>query len=226
MREIIIPEELLEQELEPEILKEFEGLSLEAIEAARRIMPYVKRGVKRWIETSPSLPVKPALEKDYVFYYHGKIPTGSIQTIEYFSVKVAGERYNFKIDGIQPETPLKLIGLTAFITPLKTTSIDINNIIMKMLKADISLFIKSDEKLTLPLEMLIDFNPVVAVSTTETAKTIELIYLRNSKLERGMLPLAGIILPAKETLSIKVNFKESFTNETYSLFFGISARKL
>ncbi len=227
--------------LSREELEGLEGLSEEELGQIHRAMPFFARTIRkklphiprfrRFLERTIEKPVQKVIEKtsefltkkeEYYFYYHGKKPASNAD-IEYFSTKAPGDRYNFKRDGIQPETDLQIIGIAAFFTPnvigLRT---DVTDILQKMMIADVQLKIVTEEKLKIPLEFIIDWNPVIA--TTETALT--LIYLRNSRLERGILPLSGIVLPKDKTLQITVDFKEAFTNTNYWLFFGLACKKL
>ncbi len=243
-----LEEDLIEVDLTPEDLQGLEGeLSGEELGAIRQAFPFFgrllrrrlrrlprfRRGMKRGLHRAVSKILPAAVKKgvvkpggEFVFWYHGKQPANNTD-LEYFSSKAAGDRYNFAKDGIIPDTDTLLTGITAFITPVNTSKDDVTNIISKMLTADIKLYIGSDKKLEVPLEMIIDFNPAVAISTdgNAAATTVDIVFLKNSRLERGILPLSGIVLPKGKTAKIEVNFRQSFTNSTYWLFFGLAGKE-
>jgi hypothetical protein len=221
----------IEQEFTPEEFTKYvevEGLDENTLASLGALLPlagYVfKKKMIRHPKTREIIERKIKKEKigEVGLWYHGKKPADAA-TIEYFSAKQSGERFNFKVDGIQPEKDITITGISAFFEPLKATPTDIDNIISKMINADIILKIGDEEKLKLPLSYILDFNPVIALDGNTSA--INLIYFRNSKLEKGIFKLDNILYPAKKTLQLTVDFKESFTNTTYWLFFAIEYKK-
>ncbi|MFH8038913.1 MAG: hypothetical protein QXJ14_02790 [Candidatus Aenigmatarchaeota archaeon] len=206
-----------------------EGVPIEGLDAVRKVTPVFTRVAQRIMPKAIQPAVQRAAQKiaqassvretEAVFFYHGKLPASGTD-LEYFSSKQAGERYNFKKDGIIPDRDIVLTGISAFITPPVTNPTDITNIISKLMKADVSLTVDNDEKLSVPLEYILDFSPIVDGSTTA------IVYLRNSRLERGALPLSGITVKANKTVRVKIDFKDTFTNTTYWLFIGLHGKQM
>jgi hypothetical protein len=222
----------IEQEFTPEDFTKYvevEGLDENTLNSLGMLLPVAAYAFKKKMVRHPRTReiIERKIQRGIIvgetgLWYHGKMPRDAA-TIEYFSAKQSGERFNFKVDGIQPEKDTIITGISAFFEPLKTTPTDIDSIISKMINADIILKIGDEEKLKLPLSYILDFNPVVALDGNTTATN--LVYFRNSKLEKGIFKLDNISYPAKKTLQLTVDFKESFTNTTYWLFFAIEYKK-
>jgi|Deesub1362B_J571_1020462.scaffolds.fasta_scaffold00033_118 hypothetical protein len=222
----IVPEEIME-------VADIEGLTEEDLGAIRRLFPFYgklwKRRLRRlprfrrWVgRTIKKVRTRLPAIGEMSIWYHGKQPADN-STIEYFSTKASGDRYNFKKDGIQPDEDVVITGISAFFEPRVTNTTDIDNILSKMMQADVMLKIGDEEKLKVPLSYIIDFIPVVGLDGSTAA--IDKIYMANTKLEKGIFKLDNIHYPAKKTLQITVDFRDTFSNSTYWLYFAIEHKK-
>ncbi len=223
--EILKELEGLDVELTPEeFLRyvEIEGLDEATLEAIKPIIPAVAKVARGKMLSQAKQAVQKIQPKEKGIWYHGKLPT-SAETLEYFSSKTSSDRFNFKVDGIQPERDLTITGICAFLEPLLIPYNDFTNVVQKILRADVMIKVGDEEKLKVPLSYILDFNPVPMFDGNTTATN--LIFLRNSKLERGLFKVDNIIFHAKKTLQVTVDFKESFTNTSYWLFFAVEYMK-
>lgn len=214
-------------------IADIEGLTEEDLGAIKRLFPFYGRLWRRKIRKSPrfrtwlrrtvrKIKTKLPAVGEVGIWYHGKQPADN-STIEYFSTKTAGDRYNFKKDGIQPDEDVVITGISAFFEPRVTNTSDIDDILSKMMQADVILKIGDEEKLKIPLSYIIDFTPVVGLDGSSAA--VDKIYMANTKLEKGIFKLDNINYPAKRTLQITVDFRDSFSNSTYWLYFAIEYKK-
>jgi hypothetical protein len=226
------PEEILKElegldvELTPEeFLRnvEIEGLDEATLEAIKPIIPAVAMVTRRkMLSQARQVVQKIQLPKERGIWFHGKLISSAAST-DFFSSKSSSDRFNFKVDGIQPEKDVQIIGISAFFEPLAIPYTDYTSIISNMIKADVSLKVGDEEKLKVPLSYILDHDPAPMFDGNTSATNI--LFLRNSKLEKGVFKVDNIIFPAKKTLQVTVDFKASFTNNTYWLFFAVEYLK-
>ena len=223
--EILKELEGLDVELTPEeFLRyvEIEGLDEATLEAIKPIIPAVATVTRNKMLSQAKQAVQKIQPKEKGLWFHGKLINSAAST-DFFSSKSSSDRFNFKVDGIQPEKDVQIVGISAFFEPLAIPYTDYNNIISNMIKADVSLKVGDEEKLKVPLSYILDHNPAPMFDGNTSATNI--LFLRNSKLEKGVFKVDNIIFPAKKTLQVTVDFKASFTNSTYWLFFAIEYLK-
>jgi hypothetical protein len=225
------PEEILKElegldvELTPEeFLRyvEIEGLDEATLEAIKPIIPAVAMVTRRKMLSQARQAMQKIQPKEKGLWFHGKL-IGSAASTDFFSSKSSSDRFNFKVDGIQPEKDVQIVGISAFFEPLAIPYTDYNSIISNMIKADVSLMVGDEEKLRVPLSYILDHNPAPMFDGNTSATNI--LFMRNSKLEKGVFKVDNIIFPAKKTLQVTVDFRASFTNSTYWLFFAVEYLK-
>lgn len=230
------PEEILKElegldvELTPEeFLRnvEIEGLDEATLEAIKPIIPPMISAAsmltrRKMLSQARQVVQKIQLPKERGIWFHGKLISSAAST-DFFSSKSSSDRFNFKVDGIQPEKDVQIIGISAFFEPLAIPYTDYTSIISNMIKADVSLKVGDEEKLKVPLSYILDHDPAPMFDGNTSATNI--LFLRNSKLEKGVFKVDNIIFPAKRTLQVTVDFKASFTNNTYWLFFAVEYLK-
>ncbi len=197
--EIVIPDELVDKF----IAQEVEGLddpeSLEAFRIAlRRFKKLHEAEIRKRLLTFKSR------FKAYVYWHRRKLGEHTSGTLTYVAGNLDPNNTNIPQGGKLPNFTLKAIGVGFdIITPDKQQMSEIDTAI----KSGRLQLTKGQEVLIdVPLSMVADYNPQVAVSIDGNSAPAEqtIFVLRNSKLERGMLPIKGIHFTPDDTVKIEV----------------------
>jgi len=126
-------------------------------------------------------------------WYHRMDLVGS--SIEFFSEKTNDT--NIKKAGILADNDVVIKRISIWFSPYTLNATQFNDI-NEVLKGQFTLRVDNEVMLEVPVDLLADFNPTVDGSSS-------VVYiLKNSKLDKGMLPLEEIHVPKGKTVEAEV----------------------
>ena len=136
-------------------------------------------------------------------YWHRKrLGEHSSGILTYVAGQLEPEDTNIDQGGQLPNFTLRAIGVGFDImTPNEDEISQINTAIKE---GRLQLIRGQEVLFDVPLSMVADYNPQVAVSTDGNSSPATLYVFRNTKLERGMLPVRGIHFSPNDTVKVVV----------------------
>jgi len=136
-------------------------------------------------------------------WYHRRDLVGS--SIEFFSEKT--DDTNIKTAGILADNDVIIKRVSIWFSPYMLNATQIGDV-NEALKGLFVLKVGNEEVLEVPVDLLADFNPTVDGSSSAV------YFLKNSKLDRGMLMIEELYIPKGQTVEAKITgFSVSSDNE-------------
>lgn len=138
-------------------------------------------------------------------WYHKKKLVGN--SLEFFATK--DDNTNIPTSGTLADTDVVVRRIGVWFEPAMLDDTQMTDI-QEFLKGTLKMKVGNEEILEVPVSMLADFNPEVEIDGSSSA-TIK-YFLKNSKLDRGMLVLDNVYIPKGKTVEARV---DGFSVSTY-----------